>query len=72
LEKKKAASQIETLPPEQSEHAEREDRATTWLETFGGKNHGRIYGTCDMASHFSYEVFEGFYGSQLPSSSSIG
>ena len=60
-EKKKATSQIETLPPEQSEQAEREARVTAWLETVGGKNHGRIYGTGDMASHFSYGVFEGFY-----------
>jgi hypothetical protein len=51
-EKKKAATKLETLSPEQSQQAEREARATTWVQTVGGMTRGRLYGIGDMSSHF--------------------
>lgn len=69
-EKKKATTQFETLSPEQSQQAEKEARATTWVQTVGGMNRGHLYGTGDMSSHFSCGGFEGFYTSQVPSASS--
>ena len=71
-EKKKAASQIDMLSPEESQQAEREAKATTWRQTVGGLNHGRLYGTWDLASHFSHGMYEGYYSSQMPSSSGSG
>ena len=50
--------------------AEKKARATTWVQTVGGMNRGRLYGTRNMSSHFSCGGFKGFYTSQVPSASS--
>ena len=71
-EKKKAASQFDTLTPEQSQQADKEAKATSWVETVGGMNRGRLYGTGDMSSHFSRGAYEGYYYSHIPASLSTG
>ena len=72
MEKKKAASQIDTLTPEESQVAEREIKSTSWLEMVG-KNRGRVYGTGDMSSHFTRgTVPTSFYSTQMGPSASDG
>ena len=72
MEKKKAASQLDTLTPEESQVAEREIKSTSWLEMVG-KNRGRVYGTGDMSSHFTRgTVPTSFYSTQMGPSASDG
>ena len=64
MEKKNAASQLETITPEQSQQADRDIRASAWYTTVGGKNRGRLYGAADMSSHFSHGATTTFYVTQ--------
>jgi L-lactate utilization protein LutB len=74
--KKKAASQLEMITPEESQQIDRDIRAFTWYTTVGGKNRGHLYGATDMSSHFSHGASTTYYVTQLsacgrPTSSDI-
>jgi hypothetical protein len=64
MEKMKAASQLETITPEESQQADRDIRAFAWYTTVGGKNHDRLYGAADMSSHFLHGAATIYYVAQ--------